>query len=73
MMGSLKSIFKMWSGKNFVQGEKSAGGKGHEGSFQIKQHPTGFIGSDDDNILSTEYINVLTIFDEEIVRFLRMF
>ncbi len=40
------------AGKN-VQGEKNAGGKGREGLFQIKQHPTGFIGSVDDQPLKT--------------------
>ncbi len=35
----------MWSDKDFVHGEKKNGGKGRKGSFQVKQHPTGFIGS----------------------------
>ncbi len=30
------------------------GNKGREGSFQVKQHPMGFIGSTDDIIFSTE-------------------
>ncbi len=36
----LNRIFKMWVDERFVQGEKNIGGKGREGSFQIKQHPT---------------------------------
>ncbi len=40
----MNSIFKMWPDKNFVQGEKNAGGKGHEGSFQVKQHHVGSTG-----------------------------
>ncbi len=44
----------MWPDKRVVQGEKIIGGKGREGSFQEKQHPTGFISSADDIILSTE-------------------
>ncbi len=43
----------MWPNERFVQEEKNIGGKGHEGSFQIKQHTTGFIGSADDIIFST--------------------
>ncbi len=53
-MGCLNSIFQVWSDKGFVQGEKITGGKGRKGSFQVKQHPTGFIGSTDDIIFSTE-------------------
>ncbi len=53
-MGCLKSIFQIWQDINFVQGEKNTGSKGHEGSFQVKQHPTGFIGSADDIIFTTE-------------------
>ncbi len=53
-MGSLNRILKMWPDERFVQGEKYIGGKGHEGSFQVIQHPTGFIGSADDIIFSTE-------------------
>ncbi len=34
----------LWPDENFVQGEKDAGGKGREGSLQIKRHSTGFIG-----------------------------
>ncbi len=34
--------------------EKRTGGKGREGSFQVKQHPTDFIGSADDNTFRTE-------------------
>ncbi len=37
----------MYKGKNI-------GSKGREGSFQVKQHPTGTIGSADDIIFSTE-------------------
>ncbi len=44
----------MWPDIRFVQGEKNIGSKGREGSFQVKQHPTGTIGSADDIIFSTE-------------------
>ncbi len=44
----------MWPDKNFVQGEKNTEGKGREGSFQVKQNPTDFIGSADDIIFSPE-------------------
>ncbi len=44
----------MWLGKHVIQGEKNAGGKGREGSFQAEQHPSGFIGNADDIISSTE-------------------
>ncbi len=44
----------MWSDKGFVQGEKNTGGKGRKGSFQVNHHPTGFFGSTDDIIFSTE-------------------
>ncbi len=50
----MNSIFNMWSDENFVQGQKNTGGKGREGSFQVKQHPTGFIGSADNITFSTE-------------------
>ncbi len=40
--------------KNIWYKEKNYRGKDREGSFQIKQHPTGFIGSADDIIFSTE-------------------
>ncbi len=53
-MGCLDSIFQVWSDKSFVQGEKNTGGKGRKGSFQVQKHPTGFIGSTDDIIFSTE-------------------
>ncbi len=53
-MGCLNRIFKTWPDESFVQGEKNIGGKGREGSFQVKQHPTGFIGSAEDNVVSTE-------------------
>ncbi len=53
-MGCLTRIFKMWADARFVQEEKNVGGKGHEGSFQVNQHPTGFIGSADDIIFSIE-------------------
>ncbi len=53
-MGCLNRIFKVWKDKCFVQGEKNIGDKGHEGSFEIKQHLTGIIGSADDIIFSTE-------------------
>ncbi len=53
-MGRLNSIFKMWLNKKFVQAEKNTRGKGREGSFQVKQHPTGFIGSADDIIFVNE-------------------
>ncbi len=33
---------------------RNTGGKGREGLFQVKQHPTGFIGSADDIFFSTE-------------------
>ncbi len=44
----------MWPDKNFVKWKKNTGGKGLEGSSQVKQHPTGFIGSTDGIIFSTE-------------------
>ncbi len=44
----------MWADEPFVQGEKHIGGKGREGSFQVKQHPTVFIGSADDMTFNTE-------------------
>ncbi len=55
-MGCLNSIFQVWPDKGFVQGGRGGdtGGKGRKGSFQVKQHPTGFLGSTDDIILSTE-------------------
>ncbi len=53
-MGFLNSTFKMWPDKRFIQVEKNIRGKGREGSFQVKQHPMGFIGSADDIIFSTE-------------------
>ncbi len=53
-MGCLNRIFKMWPDERFVQGEKNTGGKGREGSFQVKQHPTGFIGRADGIIFSAE-------------------
>ncbi len=37
-MGFLNRIFKMWSDERLVQGEKSTGAKGREGSFHVKQH-----------------------------------
>ncbi len=40
--------------KVFVQEEKNTGGKGRKGSFQVKKHPAGFIGSTDDIIFSIE-------------------
>ncbi len=53
-MGCLNRIFKMRLDTNFVQEETNAGYMGRHGSFQIKQHSTGFIGSADDIIFSTE-------------------
>ncbi len=53
-MGCLNRIFKVWADERFVQGEKNTGSKGHKGSFQVNQHPTGFIGSTDDIIFGTE-------------------
>ncbi len=53
-MGCLNSIFQVWSDKGFVQGEKNTGGKGPKGSFHVKQHPTGLIGSTDYIIFNTE-------------------
>ncbi len=53
-MGCLNSIFKMCRINVLYRGRKNIGGKGCEGSFQVKQHPTGFIGSADDIIFSTE-------------------
>ncbi len=53
-MGCLNNILQVRLDKGFVQGEKNTGGKGRKGSFQVKQHPTGFIGSTDDIIFSTE-------------------
>ncbi len=45
----LQDVFKMWLDKRFVQGGGwNIRGKGREGWFQVKQHPTGFIGSADD-------------------------
>ncbi len=52
-MGYSNSIFKMWPDKKIVQGEKNDVGKGREGSFQIKQYSTRFIGNADDIIFST--------------------
>ncbi len=43
-MGCLNRILKMWPDERYVRGKKNTGGKGREGSFQVKQHPTGFIG-----------------------------
>ncbi len=40
--------------KRLVHGEENTGCKGRAGPFQIKQHPTGFIGSTGDNIFITE-------------------
>ncbi len=37
-MGCLNSIFNMWLDNNFVQGEKSTGGTGRKGSFQVKKN-----------------------------------
>ncbi len=54
-MGYLNRILKMWADERFVQEEKNIWGKGLEGSFQVKQHATGFIGSADDIIFSTEH------------------
>ncbi len=53
-MGCLNRIFEVWADERFVQGEKNTGGKGRKGSFQLNQHLTGFIGSTDDIIFSTE-------------------
>ncbi len=53
-MGCLNKIFKMWADERIVQGEKNIGGKDREGSFEVKQHPTGFIGNTNDIIFSTE-------------------
>ncbi len=53
-MGCLNIIFKMWPDKKFVPGQKNTVVKGREGSFQVKQLPTGFIGGADDIIFSTE-------------------
>ncbi len=53
-MCCFNSIFKMRPDKNFVQGEKNTGGKGREVSFQVKQHPTGFIDSAEEISFSTE-------------------
>ncbi len=56
-MGCLNSIFEMCPDKRFVQGEKNIAGKGREGSFQVKQHPLGFIGSADDTIEGVSDMN----------------
>ncbi len=53
-MGYLNCIFKMLPDKGFVQGEKNTGGKGREGSVQVKRHPMGFIGSAEDIIFNIE-------------------
>ncbi len=53
-LNRIQDVFKMWADERFVQGEKNTGGKGRKGSFQVKEHPTGFIGSTDDIIFSTE-------------------
>ncbi len=42
----------MGSDKNFVQGEKNAGGNCRKGSFHVKQHPPGFFGSAYDTIFT---------------------
>ncbi len=45
-----------------MQGEENTRGKGRDASFQVKHHPTGFIGSADDIIFSTEptYLSIET-------------
>ncbi len=53
-MGCLNRIFKVWPDERFLQGEKNIEGRGREGSFQVKQHLTGFIGSADDIIFNAE-------------------
>ncbi len=53
-MCCLNRIFKMWPDERFVQGEKNIVSKGREGSFQVKQHPLGFIGSAGNIIFITE-------------------
>ncbi len=53
-MGCWNKIFKMWADERFVNGEKNIGGKGREGTFQVKQHPTGFISGAVDIICSTQ-------------------
>ncbi len=53
-LGGLNRICKMWADERFVQGEKNTGGKGRERSFQVKQHPTGTIGSTGDIFFNTE-------------------
>ncbi len=44
----------MWPDIDFVKWKKNTGGKGLEVSSQVKQHPTGFIGSADAIIFSTK-------------------
>ncbi len=51
----LNTIFKIWPDKNFVQGEKNAGSKGHKGSLKINRYPAYFIGSADGIIASTAH------------------
>ncbi len=53
-MGYLNRIFNMWPDKNCVQGKKIIGGRDSEGSFQVQQHPTGFITCADNFIFSTK-------------------
>ncbi len=53
-LSRIQDVFKMWANERSVQGEKNTGGKGRKGSFHVKKHPTGFIGSTDDIIFSTE-------------------
>ncbi len=53
VLGCLNSIFKMWPYKHFLERDKNSGDKDHEGSFRIRQPPTGFIDSVDD-IISTD-------------------
>ncbi len=67
-MGNFEHGYKVPTDSPVCEGEKTKlfegcfildmpkpfiGGKGREGSFQVKQHPTGFVGSTDDIIFST--------------------
>ncbi len=53
-MGCLNRMFKVWPDERFVQRENNIEAKGRKGSIQVKRHCTGFIGSTDNIIFSTE-------------------
>ncbi len=52
--GRLNGKFKMWSDKSFIRGGRgNVVDKGREGSFQIRQHLLGFIGSSGDIVFNS--------------------